>query len=503
MDRIDKILVANRGEIAVRIIRSCHELGIATVAVYSDVDATAMHVREAGEAVHIGAAPPGESYLVHARILEAARQTGAKGIHPGYGFLAENAAFAQAVMDAGLIWIGPPPHAISLLGNKVESRNTMAAAGIPLVEGTEAGAQLDPKSLQKAADKIGYPVLIKAAAGGGGKGMRVVDDPAEFTKSLEAAQREAGSAFGDATVFVEKYVVEPRHIEFQIFGDTHGNRIHLFERECSIQRRHQKIIEETPSIALDDDLRSRMGETAVKVGEAAGYFSAGTVEFLLDKDKKFYFLEVNTRIQVEHPVTEETVGVDLVAEQIRVAMGAELSWKQDELRQQGHAIECRIYAEDAAAGFLPAAGPVHFLKKPDGPGVRWDGGVETGDEVSVNYDPIIAKLITRASDRETAIRKMRLALDDTVIFGLTTNQEFLKACLDHPEFMKGNTLTSFIPQFLPDWQNPEADSETLHLALTLAALTQEASVAASNRSKGGIPEPWQTLGNWSIGSKGA
>jgi len=493
-----KILIANRGEIAIRIIRACHELGITAAAVYSEADKTAMHVREADEAYLIGPAAPTESYLNQQVLIETARKAGCQAIHPGYGFLAENAEFAQAVADAGLVFIGSSPESIKLLGNKVESRQTMAEAGIPIIPGIKTGSKLDDKTLTKEADRIGFPVLVKAAAGGGGKGMRVVEDPADLKASLEAARRESQAAFGDPTIFIEKYLVEPRHIEFQIFGDSFGNRIHFFERECSIQRRHQKIIEETPSPALDDELRGRMGETAVRVAEAAGYWNAGTVEFLLDKDRNFYFLEVNTRIQVEHPVTEETVGVDLVREQILVSAGEELSWSQDELRQRGHAIECRIYAEDAAAGFLPAAGPVHLMREPGGPGIRFDGGVETGDEVSVHYDPIIAKLIASASDRPSAIRRARMALDDTVILGLTTNIDFLKVVLEHPEFIKGHIHTGFIPQHLPDWKPADASDEQLALALALASLPTERRIVSGEGGDTSIPEPWQEFGAWQI-----
>ncbi|NQT35108.1 acetyl-CoA carboxylase biotin carboxylase subunit [bacterium] len=499
----NKILIANRGEIAVRIIRACHELGVPAVAVYSEVDKTAMHVREADEAYCIGPAAPTESYLNGKIIIETAHKAGCCAIHPGYGFLAENADFAAEVTASGLVFIGSSPESIRLLGNKVESRKAMTAAGIPVIPGMREGLSLDDKNLMKEAERIGFPVLVKAASGGGGKGMRVVDDPADLKSSIEAARREAKAAFGDETVFIERYLVEPRHIEFQIFGDAHGNRIHMFERECSIQRRHQKIIEETPSPALDDDLRLRMGETAVQVAEAADYWNAGTVEFLLDKDRNYYFLEVNTRIQVEHPVTEMTLGIDLVREQILVAAGRELSWSQNNLTQRGHAIECRIYAEDAAANFLPAAGPVHLMKEPRGLGIRFDSGVESGDEVSVHYDPIIAKLVAHAEDRESAIRKARMALDDTVILGLTTNIEFLKAVLDQQPFLEGMTHTGFIPEHLPAWKPPEPDDENLDLALALASLPSERKFVPTGESGSVIPEPWQEIGRWEIGSGGA
>ena len=493
-----KILIANRGEIAVRIIRACHELGITAVAVYSEPDSTAMHVREADEAYNIGPASAAESYLNQNIIIETAVKSGCSAIHPGYGFLAENAVFAEKVAEAGLTFIGPSPEAIRLLGNKVESRITMAKAGIPLIPGTDSSTNLSDETLVKEADRIGYPVLVKAAAGGGGKGMRVVTDPADLQTAIEAAKREAGAAFGDSTIFMERYLVEPRHVEFQIFGDNHGNRIHLFERECSIQRRHQKIIEETPSLALDDDLRRRMGETALRVADAAGYRNAGTVEFLLDKDGNFYFLEVNTRIQVEHPVTEETLGVDLVCEQIRVAAGAELSWGQGDLSQRGHSIEVRIYAEDAAAGFLPAAGPVLFMKEPSGPGIRFDGGVETGDEVSVHYDPIIAKLVAWGSDRTASINRVKMALDNTVILGLTHNVPFLKAVLDRPEFLSGDIHTNFLQQHMPDWQPGTADENTLDIALALASQTKEKRSATTHGDQTKIPDPWNELGAWEL-----
>ncbi len=495
----NKILVANRGEIAIRVIRACHELGIKAVAVYSDPDQFAMHVREADEAYHIGAAAPSESYLNQDIILETARNSGCDAIHPGYGFLAENSGFAKRCADDGFVFIGPSPEAIQLLGNKVESRIVMAKAGIPLISGTKEDAVLDDKTIIAEANRIGFPVLVKAAAGGGGKGMRVVEKSEDLQTALESARRESQSAFGDPTIFLEQYLLKPRHIEFQIFGDDHGNHIHLYERECSIQRRHQKIIEEAPSVALSDDLRKRMGETAVQVAKAVNYTSAGTVEFLLDQDDNYFFLEVNTRIQVEHPVTEEVLGVDLVCEQIRVAAGEELSLKQDELTQRGHSLECRIYAEDAAGGFLPAAGPVLFLKEPSGLGVRFDGGVETGDEVSVYYDPIIAKLVVWGVDRDSAIRRMRLALKDTVILGLTTNKDFLLSVLEHPEFINGNIHTNFLQEHLPDWQPPAIEPDHLALALAVATLPSEKKYGAvQGEGASQIPDPWSVIGQWEL-----
>lgn len=495
----NKILIANRGEIAIRVIRACHELGIKAVAVYSEPDQFAMHVREADEAYYIGEAAPSSSYLNQDIILETAQKAKCDAIHPGYGFLAENSGFAKRCAEAGLVFIGPKPEAIQLLGNKVESRIVMAKAGIPLIQGTKEDAVLDDATIIKEAKRIGFPVLVKAAAGGGGKGMRVVEKPEDLRTALESARRESQSAFGDPTIFLEQYLIKPRHIEFQIFGDEHGNHIHLFERECSIQRRHQKIIEEAPSVALTDDLRKRMGDTAVQVAKAVNYTSAGTVEFLLDQNDNFYFLEVNTRIQVEHPVTEEVLGVDLVCEQIRVAAGEPLSLKQDELTQRGHSLECRIYAEDAAGGFLPAAGPVLFLKEPGGLNVRFDGGVESGDEVSVYYDPIIAKLVVWGSDRASAIRRMKLALEDTVILGLTTNKEFLLSVLEHPEFVSGNIHTGFLQEHLPDWQPDDIEPDALALALAVATLPTEKKYGSGETSgTSQIPDPWAVIGQWEL-----
>ncbi|RME50822.1 MAG: acetyl-CoA carboxylase biotin carboxylase subunit, partial [Deltaproteobacteria bacterium] len=420
----EKVLVANRGEIAVRVIRALRELGVSSVAVHSEADAGALHVQLADEAVSIGPPPPRESYLAIETILEAARKTGAEAIHPGYGFLAENADFAQACHDAGITFIGPSPDAIRLMGNKVEARQTLQAAGIPLVPGTEGKAH-DVAAITAEAEKMRYPLLVKAAAGGGGKGMRIVARPEELERAITAAMREAEAAFGDRSVYVERYIENPRHIEFQILADAHGHTIHLFERECSIQRRHQKIVEETPSTALTPELRERMGAAAVAVARAVGYVNAGTVEFLLDPEGTFYFLEMNTRIQVEHPITEMTTGVDLVAWQIRIAAGGALTLRQEDLAQRGHAIECRIYAEDPEKGFLPAPGPILALHEPAGPGVRNDSGIYAGDRVTGFYDPILAKLIVWGADREAARQRMILALRDYVILGIPTTIGFL------------------------------------------------------------------------------
>ncbi len=462
-----------------------------------------MHVREADEAILIGPAVASQSYLVQERLIEAARQCSADAIHPGYGFLAENHSFAKLVNDSGLTYIGSSPESIRLLGDKIESRQAMAKAGIPLTPGVTSNDELSSEFLIRESERIGYPILVKAAGGGGGKGMRIVHDPADLKTAIESASREAQNAFGNASVYVEKFIVRPRHIEFQVFGDTFGNCIHLFERECSVQRRHQKIIEESPSVALDDELRHKMGETAVKVAKTAGYFNAGTVEFLLDKNRDFYFLEVNTRIQVEHPVTEEVLGIDLVKEQIRVASGRELSWSQGDLVRRGHSIEARIYAEDAQSGFLPAPGPVHFLSTPNGPGIRWDGGVESGDEVALYYDPMIAKLIASGENRTEALVRLIQALDRTVVLGLTTNIEFLKTVIEHPEFASGNLTTNFLGENIPQWSPaPISDEESAMLAALTFLCRSNRGGSAGSALDAGIPDPWQTMGAWQIASGG-
>ncbi|MBM3326842.1 MAG: acetyl-CoA carboxylase biotin carboxylase subunit [Calditrichaeota bacterium] len=494
-----KVLIANRGEIAVRIIRACRELGLKAVAVYSEVDRNARHVREADEAYLIGPAPAAESYLKIERLIETAHKSGCQAVHPGYGFLAENAEFARLVTESGLVFIGSSPESIRLLGDKVESRRTMARAGIPIIPGTADETDFSDAALIKLAANIDFPVLVKAAGGGGGKGMRAVYEPSELPSAIQSARREAQSAFGNPTVYIEKLIKNPRHIEFQIFGDTKGNRVHLFERECSIQRRHQKIIEESPSPALTPELRRQMGQTAVMVAEAAGYYNAGTVEFLLDENKNYYFLEVNTRIQVEHPVTEMVVGVDLVMEQMRVAMGGELSWDQSDLYQRGHSIEARIYAEDAAAGFLPSAGPVLHCEEPRGPGVRFDNGVETGDEITVYYDPIIAKLICWAPTRAGAIIRALQALDRTILLGVGTNIEFLKAVLKRATFASGDYHTGFIGEHLANWTPEPLTWEQHDLALALACLAVRKNYTeVESTSAAGIAEPWAQIGHWEI-----
>lgn len=468
---IRKLLVANRGEIARRIFRTCRSLGIETVAVFSDADADMPFVREADEAVRLGPAPSRESYLVVERILEAATRTGADAIHPGYGFLAENAAFARAVADAGFVFVGPTPDAIDAMGSKKAAKELVQKHDVPVVPGYD-GADQDPTVLSQKAREVGFPVLLKASAGGGGKGMKRVDREEQLAEAIESAKREALSAFGDDVLLVEKYVERPRHVEIQIFGDAHGNLVHLFERECSIQRRHQKILEESPSPALDETLREKMGQAAVTVGRAIGYRNAGTVEFILGQDGSFYFLEVNTRLQVEHPVTEGVTGLDLVAEQIRVAEGHPLSFTQGDLTMRGAALEARVYAEDPAGGFLPQSGRLVDWHLPPQEGLRVDGGVEAGDEVGIHYDPMLAKVITTGRDREEARRRMVHALRALSVHGLTTNRDVLITVLEHPKYVEGELHTHFIDEHLMESlaSAPSPLDVTLGaLAATLAA----------------------------------
>jgi acetyl-CoA/propionyl-CoA carboxylase biotin carboxyl carrier protein len=434
----DKVLVANRGEIAIRVFRTLRDMGLGSVAVYSDVDRTALHPRYADEAYALGGAASAESYLVVEKLLEAARVTGAGAVHPGYGFLAENAAFAQAVEDAGLVWIGPPPAAIELMGSKTRARQAMQAAGVPIIPGTT-----DPVSsadeVVGLGEEIGYPLLIKATAGGGGKGMEIVWSPAEAARAFESAQRQGQSYFADSSVYVERYLEDPRHVEVQVLADAHGNVIHLGERDCTIQRRHQKLVEETPSPAVSEELRARIGGIAVDAARAAGYRSAGTIEGLLAPDGSYYFMEMNTRIQVEHTVTELVTGLDLVREQMRVALGEPLTLRQEEVLLRGHAIECRINAEDPSAGFLPSPGTITAYREPSGPGVRVDSGVAAGSVISPLYDPMVAKLIVHGVDRKDAIGKMLRALGEYQVGGVKTLIGFHRALLSHPCFGAGET----------------------------------------------------------------
>jgi acetyl-CoA carboxylase biotin carboxylase subunit len=463
-----KILIANRGEIAVRVIRACHEMGIHTVAVYSDVDRTALHVRFAHEAFHIGASPSTESYLRIDRIIDAARNSGADAIHPGYGFLAENAEFASACREAGLVFIGPPPEAMEAVGDKVRARELMSDAGVPVVPGTPP-LDGDAKAVAKQAAEIGYPVLLKAAAGGGGKGMRIVRGADELPSLLDQARGEAASAFGDDTVFLEKFIERPRHIEVQVLADTRGNCIHLGERECSIQRRHQKLIEECPSPVVDGATRQHLGELAVTAVKAAGYANAGTVEFLRDDDGSFYFMEVNARLQVEHPVTEMVTGIDLVKGMIEIAAGGDLPVAQDQVTWRGHAVECRIIAEDPARNFIPSPGTIRAQRPPGGPGVRFDGGTYDGYTVPVFYDPLIGKLICWGRDREHAVTRMSRALDEMRIDGLTTSVSFHRKVMGHPAFLDGDLHTGFLEEH-PELLSPGDDPWLNEIAVVAAAV---------------------------------
>ena len=447
MSPIRKVLVANRGEIARRVLRTVRALGLRGVAVFSDADAAAPHVQDADEAVRIGPPPSRESYLAIDRILEAARATGADAVHPGYGFLAENADFAERCAGAGLVFVGPPPSAIRAMGSKIEAKRIMAQVGVPVIPGV-SGAGLSDDALAREASAIGFPLLVKASAGGGGKGMRVVRDAASLPGALAAARREALGAFGDDTLLVERYVDRPRHVEIQVFGDAHGHVVHLFERECSIQRRYQKVIEEAPSPGVQPALRTRMGAAAVAAAQAIGYVGAGTVEFVLAPDGQFFFLEVNTRLQVEHPVTELVTGLDLVRLQLHVAEGHPLPFGQDDVRLDGHAIEARLYAEDAARDFLPATGRVLVWEPPALPDVRWDTGVAAGTEVGVHYDPLLAKVIAHGPTRGAAIARLRDALERLGVAGVTTNRAFLVSVLRHPAFAAGDLDTHFIERHL-------------------------------------------------------
>jgi len=468
----DKVLVANRGEIALRVIRACRELGVASVAVYSEADARAPHVREADEAVLLGPAPSSESYLKGDRIIEAAQRVGAQAIHPGYGFLSEREWFARAVRDAGLTFIGPSAEAIAAMGSKTAARELAIAAGTPVVPGTTSALR-DADEAAEVAERFGYPVLLKAAAGGGGKGMRVVQRREELAGALASAQREARNAFGDDAVYVEKYIVGPRHVEIQVLGDQHGTMLHLGERECSIQRRHQKMIEEAPSVAVTPELRARMGQAAVAAARAAGYSNAGTCEFLLDANGQFYFLEMNTRIQVEHPVTELVMGVDLVQWQLRIAAGERLPFTQESLVPRGWAIECRITSEDPANGFLPSTGRVQYLHVPTGPGVRWDGGIETGSEVTLYYDPMLAKLIVWAPDRAQAIARMHRALLELTIDGIDTSRDFHLRVMENEDFRTGAIEIQWLERHLAELTAAPAPHESVVRAAIAAVLLSE------------------------------
>lgn len=464
-----KILIANRGEIALRVMRTAKEMGIKTVAVFSEVDRVSPHVRFADEAVFIGASPSKESYLVGEKIIAAAKATGAEGIHPGYGFLSENAHFAKAVEDAGLIFIGPTPHAIEVMGSKLAAKEAAKQFNIPMVPGSE-GAINDVAKAKALCEKIGYPVLIKASAGGGGKGMRVVNSADEFEEQMQRAQSEARNAFGDDNVFVEKYVGSPKHIEVQVLADSHGNIVHLFERECSVQRRHQKVLEEAPSSCLTPEKRAAIGEAAVNVARSCNYRGAGTVEFLVDEQLNFYFLEMNTRLQVEHPVTEMITGIDLVRGQINVARGEKLPFTQNEIHLSGHAVELRIYAEDSFNNFLPDIGKLVEYKKPESAGIRVDDGYEEGMDIPIYYDPMLAKLIAYSDTRENAISKLLRAIDEYKIVGVKNTLSFGKFVLNHPSFTSGNFDTNFVPKYFHPNELVQQNEEDFFVAALAANL---------------------------------
>ena len=495
-----RVLVANRGEIAVRIIRACRELGLESVAVYSDADADALHVRLADEAVRIGPAAPTESYLDIAGLIDAARRTGANAVHPGYGFLAERAAFAGACEDAGVIFVGPPPDAIERMGSKIGARQLMKNAGVPVVPGATPSDQSDD-GVARSARGIGYPVLVKASAGGGGKGMRIVRGDNDAAEAIPAARREAVSAFGDGTLYVERLIERPRHVEVQIIGDALGQVVHLFERECSLQRRHQKIIEESPSPALTPGLRAEMGAAAVAAAQAVGYRNAGTIEFLLEGEgdnASFYFLEMNTRLQVEHAVTEAVTGLDLVRAQLLIADGQPLPWTQASLQQRGHAVECRVYAEDPAHDFLPQAGPLLLYREPSGPGIRVDSGVVEGDTIAVSYDPLVAKLIAAAESRDAAFDRAVAALRAFPILGIRTNIAFLIGLLTDPDVRAGATYTTFVDDHL-DRLMPAATppAEAVVAAASAARSDGRRPRSAMQREVSGESfDPWTTLNRW-------
>ncbi|MFN2445750.1 MAG: acetyl/propionyl/methylcrotonyl-CoA carboxylase subunit alpha [Vicinamibacterales bacterium] len=493
---IRRLLVANRGEIAIRVIRACRELGIESVAVYSDADDRAPHTLAADRAVRLGPPASAESYLNIDRVLEAAHSSGADAVHPGYGFLSERPHFARACEESGLTFVGPPAPAMERMGSKIGARRLMQEAGVPVVPG-DTPADQSEASISDAVRRVGFPALLKPSAGGGGIGMKIVRDESALLESIRSGAREAQAAFGDSTLYVERLVEQPRHVEIQIFADAHGGVVHLFERECSVQRRHQKVIEESPCPMLSAVVRDAMGRAAVAAAHAAGYRNAGTVEFLLEGSgdaAQFYFLEMNTRLQVEHPVTEAITGVDLVHAQLRVASGEPLPWSQAALGQRGHAIECRIYAEDPAQGFLPQAGTLLLYQEPQGPGIRIDSGVVEGGEVSVHYDPLLAKLVVLAETRAAAIRRAIVALRDFHLLGIRTNIPLLLAILDHPRFQAGRIDTGFL----------DAESDRLHQALAARALPRAASAAAAVHTNGtgrprgtsGTVDPFTTLTGW-------
>ena len=497
-----KILVANRGEIAVRIIQACQELGIKTVAIYSKVDKNAPHVQLADETINLGDPTPIESYLNIPKIIKIAKETKTEAIHPGYGFLAENPDFAKSCNDLHIKFIGPSPEVISLMGDKIAAKKTMQDAKVPVIPGYH-GSKQDNKSLVEEGEKIGFPLLVKAAAGGGGKGMRIVNSKKDLSEAITSAKRESKSAFGNDTVFLEKYIDKPRHIEFQILADEHGNYVHLNERECSIQRRHQKIIEETPSPIMNKELRQKMGKAALDAAKAVGYTNAGTVEFMVDGKQNFYFMEMNTRLQVEHPITEMTTGIYLVKWQIKIANNEKLTFTQQDIKQRGHAIECRIYAEDPSNGFLPSIGQLKKVEMPNGQNIRNDTGVLSGMEITPYYDPMLAKIITYDETRQDNINKMIWALSHYIALGITTNISFLKKVLENKEFFKGNITTHFIDNHFKDWT---ITKQGLPIDAIIALAVFDAIHRKSQdsvRYKEADPHsPWKHVGRWRVGSIG-
>lgn len=494
-----KVMIANRGEIALRLLRACQELGIRTVIPYSDIDEQAVWVRAADERYPLHGTTAADTYLNQEKLLTIAHNAGVEAIHPGYGFLSENAGFAEACARRNIVFVGPSPEAMRAMGSKASARRLAEEAGVPVVPGVD-GAGMSDDELIAAAGEIGYPVLIKASAGGGGKGMRVVWSTSEMADGLQAARRESMSAFGDDHVLLEKYFTEIHHVEIQLIGDHHGNLLHLFERECSIQRRHQKIIEESPApIITDQATRVAIAESAVRLGEAAGYTNAGTVEFIADADGNFYFLEMNTRLQVEHPVSELVVGFDLATWQLRVAAGEPLPFAQSEIEQRGHAIECRIYAEDPATGFLPSTGDIAYYRRPVGPGLRVDDGIESGSVVSPYYDPMLAKVITWGRDRDEAIRKMQRALAEMIVLGVTTNIAYLRDILALPAYQAGNTSTRFLDEHFADWPPPRevTDDEWIAAAVFELLLGSTSATRAIGTGSDEVEfDPWTALPGW-------
>jgi acetyl-CoA carboxylase biotin carboxylase subunit len=497
-----KILIANRGEIAVRVLRACHEMGIAAVVVYSDVDRAALHVRQGDEAYPIGAAAAAESYLNIRKILDVAARSGADAIHPGYGFLSENAKFAQACVDAGVKFIGPTAAAMEAMGSKTRARQAMEKAGVPFVPGTSRGVESIDEAEQVAA-RIGYPVMLKAAAGGGGKGMRRVQAPEQLKSALEAARSEAERSFADSEVYIEKAIVNPRHIEMQVLADEHGNTVYLGERECSLQRRHQKVLEEAPSPIVDADMRRRMGEVAVRVAQAAQYTNAGTVEFLVDQEKNFYFLEMNTRLQVEHPVTELITGLDLVHLQIRIAAGEKLPFTQEDVRIRGHAIECRIYAEDPDNNYFPSPGKITLVLTPSGPGIRLDSGMYEGWTVPIDYDPLLAKLIGYGTDREQAIARLTRALDEYFIGGIKTNISLFRRILRDADFRDAQLDTGFLDRMLKRPEDKRVDAGAAEVAAIAAGMFAAlgSTAAAAGERTDGCGAQAATESNWKNASR--